>query len=139
MTTSIFDRFYSVGVIPVVEIDAEKNAVPLAEAVLAGGLPITEITLRTDAALEAIHQIARDAAEVLVGAGTVVNREQARAACDEGAQCLVSPGMVEDVIIWARENQIPILAGAVTPTEMIRGINLGLNVLKFFPSEAMGG
>jgi 2-dehydro-3-deoxyphosphogluconate aldolase / (4S)-4-hydroxy-2-oxoglutarate aldolase len=139
MSTSIFDRFYSVGVIPVVEIDAEKNAVPLAESLLTGGLPIAEITLRTDAALEAIYQIARDAADVLVGAGTVVNREQARAACEVGAQFLVSPGMVEEVILWARENQIPILAGAVTPTEMMRGINLGLNMLKFFPSETMGG
>jgi 2-dehydro-3-deoxyphosphogluconate aldolase / (4S)-4-hydroxy-2-oxoglutarate aldolase len=139
MTTSIFDRFYSVGVIPVLEIDSKKNAVPLADALLTGGLPIAEITLRTEAALDAIHQIARGAAEVLVGAGTVVNLKQARAAVDAGAQFLVSPGMVDEVVIWARENQVLMLAGAVTPTEMIRGINLGLNVLKFFPSETMGG
>jgi 2-dehydro-3-deoxyphosphogluconate aldolase/(4S)-4-hydroxy-2-oxoglutarate aldolase len=139
MQAEIFEKFHSVGIIPVVEIDDAKNALPLAEALCAGGLPIAEITLRTDAALEAIHQIARGAAEVLVGAGTVVNREQARAACEAGAQFLVSPGMVEEVIIWARENQIPMLAGAVTPTEMIHGINLGLSVLKFFPAETMGG
>jgi 2-dehydro-3-deoxyphosphogluconate aldolase/(4S)-4-hydroxy-2-oxoglutarate aldolase len=139
MTKSIFDRFYSVGVIPVLEIDTEKNAIPLADALLVGGLPIAEITLRTEAALDSIRQIARGRADILVGAGTVVNREQARAAVEAGAQFLVSPGMVEEVIIWARENQIPILAGAVTPTEMIRGINLGLDVLKFFPAETMGG
>lgn len=139
MQPSIFDHFHNVGVIPVLEIDAVQNARPLAEALLAGGLPVAEITLRTDAALESIRIIAREAADVIVGAGTVISREQALAACDSGAQFLVSPGLVDDVVIWAQENQIPILAGAVTPTEMIRAISLGLNILKFFPAEAVGG
>ena len=69
----------------------------------------------------------------------MINREQAEAAVEAGAQFLVSPGMVEEVVLWARENQIPMLAGALTPTEMIQGINLGLNILKFFPSETIGG
>ncbi|HJR79898.1 MAG TPA: bifunctional 4-hydroxy-2-oxoglutarate aldolase/2-dehydro-3-deoxy-phosphogluconate aldolase [Anaerolineales bacterium] len=139
MDTHLFDRFYQIGVIPVLEIDSAERAVPLAEALLMGGLPLAEVTLRTDAAFESIRVMARQAAEVIVGAGTVINLEQAEAARDAGAQFLVSPGMVEDVVIWARENQIPILAGAVTPTEMIRAINLGLNILKFFPAEPMGG
>lgn len=139
MQHSIFDHFYKVGVIPVLEIDAVQNALPLAEALLAGGLPVAEITLRTDAALESIRVIAREASGVIVGAGTVINRDQAQAACEAGAQFLVSPGMVEDLVLWAQENQIPILAGAVTPTEMIRAINLGMNILKFFPAEAAGG
>ena len=139
MQHSIFEHFYNIGVIPVVEIDSAERAVPLVEALLAGGLPVAEITLRTDAALDSIRLIARESTDVIVGAGTVINREQAQAACEAGARFLVSPGLVEDVVIWAQENQIPILAGAVTPTEMIRALSLGLNLLKFFPAEAMGG
>ena len=139
MTHPIFDQFYKIGVIPVLEIDSATHAGPLAEALLAGGLPIAEITLRTEAALESIRVIAREVPEIMVGAGTVVTWEQAEAARDAGAQFLVSPGMVEQVVIWAQEHQIPILPGAVTPTEMIRAIHLGLKFLKFFPAEAVGG
>ncbi len=139
MNNSIFDQFYEIGVIPVLEIDAADRAKPLAEALLAGGLPVAEVTLRTEAALESIRVMAREQPEVIVGAGTVINRQQAEAARDVGAQFLVSPGMVEEVVVWAQENQIPILAGGVTPTEMIRAINLGLHLLKFFPAETMGG
>jgi len=136
---SIFDRFYTTGVIPVLEIDDSENALPLAEALQAGGLPIAEITLRTDAAFESIRHIARGRPEVLVGAGSVIKREQAQAAVEAGAVFIVTPGMIEEVVLWAREQHVPILAGAVTPTEMIKGLNLGLDVLKFFPSETMGG
>jgi 2-dehydro-3-deoxyphosphogluconate aldolase/(4S)-4-hydroxy-2-oxoglutarate aldolase len=139
MGTSIFDRFHAVGVIPVLEIDSASHAVPTAEALSAGGLPIAEVTLRTDAGLESIRNIARSLPDVLVGAGTVINLKQAKAARDAGAQFLVSPGMAEDVVLWAQKNQVPVLAGAVTPTEIMRGINLGLTLLKFFPSETMGG
>ncbi len=139
MKSSIFDRFYTVGIIPVLEIEDAENALPLAEALQAGGLPIAEITLRTDAALDSIRHIARGMPDVLVGAGTVINRKQAQAAVEAGAQFIVSPGMIEEVVLWAQEQQVPVLAGAITPTEMIKGINLGLNVLKFFPSETMGG
>jgi 2-dehydro-3-deoxyphosphogluconate aldolase/(4S)-4-hydroxy-2-oxoglutarate aldolase len=139
MDSYIFESFYKIGVIPVLEIDSVERAKPLAEALSAGGLPVAEVTLRTDTALESIELIAREAPDIIVGAGTVINLDQAQAARDAGAQFLVSPGMVEQVVVWAQKNQIPILAGAVTPTEMIRGINLGLNILKFFPAETMGG
>ena len=139
MQYSFFDRFHNIGVIPVLEIDSVERAKPLAEALLAGDLPVAEVTLRTEAALESIRVIARENPEVIVGAGTVINREQAEAARDAGAQFLVSPGLAEEVVVWAQENRIPILAGAVTPTEMIRAIQLGLDLLKFFPAETMGG
>jgi 2-dehydro-3-deoxyphosphogluconate aldolase / (4S)-4-hydroxy-2-oxoglutarate aldolase len=139
MSINVFDRFYSIGIIPVLEIDSVEGAAPLAEALLAGGLPVAEVTLRTESALESIRTIAHHVPEVLVGAGTVITREQAQAARDAGAQFLVSPGMVEQVVIWAQEHQLPIVPGAATPTEMIRGINLGLDLLKFFPAETMGG
>ena len=139
MTQPIFERFYSIGIVPVIEIDSTQRARQLAESLLMGGLPVVEVTLRTDAALESIRIMAREVRDVIVGAGTVINREQAKASVEAGAQFLVSPGMVEEVVLWARENQIPMLAGALTPTEMIHGINFGLNILKFFPSETMGG
>jgi len=139
MKHRIFDHFYKTGVIPVLEIDSALHAKPLAESLRAGGLPIAEITLRTSAALESIRLLAREVPEVIVGAGTVINREQAQAAHEAGAQFLVTPGMVEEVVVWAQEHEVPILAGAVTPTEMIRGIQLGLDILKFFPAETVGG
>jgi 2-dehydro-3-deoxyphosphogluconate aldolase/(4S)-4-hydroxy-2-oxoglutarate aldolase len=139
MKHSIFDDFHQVGIIPVLEIDSVDRAAPVAEALRTGGLPIAEVTLRTEAALGAIAAIARDVTDVIVGAGTVLNREQAQAAQEAGARFIVCPGMVEEVVVWAQEHQVPVLAGAVTPTEMIRGINLGLNILKFFPAETMGG
>jgi 2-dehydro-3-deoxyphosphogluconate aldolase/(4S)-4-hydroxy-2-oxoglutarate aldolase len=83
--------------------------------------------------------IAREVPEIVVGAGTVIDAEQARAAQDAGAQFLVSPGLQEQVVTWARRHQIPIVPGAVTPTEMMRAIQLGVNVLKFFPAESLGG
>ena len=139
MNNLVFDSFYTVGVIPVLEIDSVDRAVPLAESLQVGNLPIAEITLRTEAALGAIESIARNVSGVIVGAGTVIDRRQAKAACKAGARFLVCPGLIEEVILWARENQVPILAGAITPTEMIRGIHLGLDILKFFPAETMGG
>ena len=135
----LFDQFYKIGVIPVLEIDSAARARPLAEALQAGGLPVAEVTLRTDAALASIRFIARNVVDVLVGAGTVTDRDQAKAAVEAGAQFIVCPGMIEDVVLWAREKQIPVLAGAITPTEMIHGIRLGLDILKFFPAEASGG
>jgi len=139
MNQSIFNSFYSIGIIPVIEIDSTQRAKPLAESLMTGGLPVAEVTLRTEAALQAIRIMAHESTGLIVGAGTVITGEQAEASVEAGAQFLVSPGIVEEVVVWAHENQIPMLAGALTPTEMIRGINLGLNILKFFPSETMGG
>lgn len=139
MSNLIFDKFYKVGVIPVLEIDSLDRAIPLAESLQAGDLPIAEITLRTASALGAIESIARGVSGVIVGAGTVINREQAKAAREAGARFVVCPGMIEEVVLWAQENQVPVLAGAITPTELIRGIHLGLDILKFFPAETMGG
>ena len=139
MTNSILDQFHKIGIIPVLEIDSAQRAGPLAESLLAGGLPVAEVTLRTEAALKSIRAIARDVTDVIVGAGTVINRDQAEAARDAGAQFIICPGMIEEVVVWTRENEVPVIAAAVTPTEMIRGINLGLNLLKFFPAETMGG
>jgi 2-dehydro-3-deoxyphosphogluconate aldolase/(4S)-4-hydroxy-2-oxoglutarate aldolase len=136
---TVFERFHQIGIIPVLEIDAAEGALPLANSLIAGELPVAEVTLRTDAALRSIELIARDLPGVLLGAGTVLDRRQAQAAHAAGAQFLVCPGMIDEVVLWAQEHTVPVLAGAVTPTEMINGLHMGLDLLKFFPAETMGG
>lgn len=139
MESTIFQMIYSFGVIPVIEIDSEDNAVPLADALCEAGLPIMEVTLRTEAALKSIRLISQKFPKLLLGAGTVIDREQAKAAQDTGAQFIVSPGLDEELVIWCRKNSIPTLPGAVTPTEIMCGIKLGINIVKFFPAESLGG
>ena len=137
--SSVFEQFEHFGVVPVLEIEQAAQAAELAHALAAGGLPIAEVTLRTPAALESIRQIAQHAPNVLLGAGTILTLEQARAACDAGARFLVSPGFVHEVVEWSLGAGIHCLPGAVTPTEITWGVNLGLSVLKFFPAGALGG
>jgi 2-dehydro-3-deoxyphosphogluconate aldolase / (4S)-4-hydroxy-2-oxoglutarate aldolase len=139
MAPSFFDSIYALGTIPVLEIDNVDRAVPLTYSLLSGGLPVAEITLRTDAALDSIREITRRVSSVLVGAGTVISRDQAQAACEAGAKFLVSPGLADEVVLWAQEWYGPVVVGAVTPTEIIHALDLGLTLLKFFPAEAMGG
>lgn len=139
MKSTLFENLRTWSVIPVLQIDNADDAVPVAESLSAGGLPVAEITLRTEAALDSIRHIAHEAPHILVGAGTVANQEQAQRACEAGAKFLVSPGLDEEVILWAQERQIPIVPGAVTPTEIMRATRLGLTLLKFFPADAMGG
>jgi 2-dehydro-3-deoxyphosphogluconate aldolase / (4S)-4-hydroxy-2-oxoglutarate aldolase len=139
MQSHIFEQIYQFGVIPVIQIDNADRAVSAADSLAVGGLPIAEITLRTEAALDSIRNIAQDLPHILVGAGTVINRDHAEAACEAGAKFLVSPGLDEALIGWAQANHVPIIPGAVTPTEMMHAIRLGLTLLKFFPAKAMGG
>lgn len=139
MKNIIFETFHKIGFIPVLVIDSSEDAVPTARSLSAGGIPIAEVTLRTPAALEAIKNIADSCPDVLVGAGTVIDIDQAVQAYSAGAQFLVSPGLIPEVVIWAREHEVPMLCGAVTPTEIMQGVNLGMTIFKFFPSAAMGG
>jgi 2-dehydro-3-deoxyphosphogluconate aldolase / (4S)-4-hydroxy-2-oxoglutarate aldolase len=139
MEANFFDRIHSIGLIPVVEIDSADLAVPLAEALYEGGLPIIEVTLRTEAAVESIRQISKKVPNVLVGAGTIINPDQAKLARQAGAQYFVSPGLDEETVHWAFKNELPILPGALTPTEIMKGLRLGLKYLKFFPAEVSGG
>lgn len=136
---TVFETFAQSGIVPVLEIEHEDHAVPTALALAAGGLPLAEVTLRTPAALGAIRRIAAQAPAVLVGAGTVLTLEQARAARDAGAQFLVCPGLSAPVAAWALEQGIPVLPGVMTPSEIMLALSLGLDVLKFFPAEPLGG
>ncbi|MGB5336668.1 MAG: bifunctional 4-hydroxy-2-oxoglutarate aldolase/2-dehydro-3-deoxy-phosphogluconate aldolase [Woeseiaceae bacterium] len=126
-------------VVPVVVVDRVDDAVPIAEALREGGLPIIEVTLRTSAALEAIRKIANDVADVIVGAGTVLNAEQAKAAADAGARFIVSPGLHESVVAESRALNLPIYPGIATATEAMGAWNLGIRTVKFFPASQAGG
>jgi 2-dehydro-3-deoxyphosphogluconate aldolase/(4S)-4-hydroxy-2-oxoglutarate aldolase len=127
------------GVVPVVAIERAEDASALGQALLDGGLPCAEITFRTAAAEEAIRHIANDHPDVLTGAGTVMSVEQAAKAIEAGAQFIVSPGFDAKVVDYCIERGVPVTPGVVTPTEINMALNKGLNVLKFFPAEAMGG
>jgi len=127
------------GLVPVVKIERVEDAVDLARALLAGGLPCAEITFRTEAAEEAIRQISSRLPDMLVGAGTVLSVDQAERAVSAGAQFIVFPGFNQKVVEWCLENEIPVTPGVVTPTEIEMARDRGLEILKFFPAEAMGG
>jgi 2-dehydro-3-deoxyphosphogluconate aldolase / (4S)-4-hydroxy-2-oxoglutarate aldolase len=129
----------SLGVLPVVTVAGAENGLYLADALLAGGLPVIEITLRVDGAMAALAAVARDRPAMMVGAGTVRSAEQARASVDAGATFLVSPGLVPEVAEFAVKSGIPYLPGVATPTEMEMARKEGLSLLKLFPAETVGG
>jgi 2-dehydro-3-deoxyphosphogluconate aldolase/(4S)-4-hydroxy-2-oxoglutarate aldolase len=128
-----------VPVIPVVVLHDVAHAVPVAEALVEGGVPVIELTLRTPEALSCIEQIASRVPEILVGAGTIVAPEQAKDAVSAGAQFLVSPGMTDALADALQETGLPHLPGASTVSEVLRLLELGYSEMKFFPAEISGG
>jgi 2-dehydro-3-deoxyphosphogluconate aldolase/(4S)-4-hydroxy-2-oxoglutarate aldolase len=127
------------GIVPVVKIDDAKDAVPLAGALAKGGLPIAEITFRTEAAEESIRKIVSAFPDILVGAGTVLSVDQARRAKDAGAKFIVSPGFNRKVVEFCMNENIPVTPGCSGPTDIEMALEYGINVVKFFPAEASGG
>lgn len=127
------------GVIPVVVLDEVKDAVPTAEAMVAGGVDVMEITFRTAAAADSIKAVSDTCPNMLVGAGTIITLEQCKKAVEMGAKFIVSPGFDEEVVLWCVENAVPICPGCVTPTEITAAMKHGLNVVKFFPANIYGG
>jgi 2-dehydro-3-deoxyphosphogluconate aldolase/(4S)-4-hydroxy-2-oxoglutarate aldolase len=138
-STGVIDRIARIGLVPVVELAEGVDAVALADALAAGGLATIEITLRTAGALGAIRAIRTSRPEMVVAAGTVMSSEAVDAAVDAGAQLIVAPGFASAVVERAVERGVPILPGAVTPTEIELGLAHGLATFKFFPAEAAGG
>ncbi|WP_200949156.1 bifunctional 4-hydroxy-2-oxoglutarate aldolase/2-dehydro-3-deoxy-phosphogluconate aldolase [Phycicoccus sp. Soil748] len=126
-------------VVPVVVVDSVEQAVPLARALLAGGIPVIELTLRSAAGLGAIEAVASEVEGMVVGAGTVVTPEQVRQVQDAGAQFIVTPGSPPRLLEAALASGLPLLAGAGTLTEMLTLAEAGLEAMKFFPAEASGG
>ncbi len=128
-----------VPVVPVVVIDDLAHAVPVARALVAGGLPVIELTLRTPVALDAIRAIADEVPEILVGAGTIVAPGQAKEALDAGAQFLVSPGTTPALLDAMAGTGLPFLPGTATVSEVLAVLEAGFTEMKFFPAEASGG
>lgn len=126
-------------VMPVVVIDDAGDAVPVARALLAGGIGVIELTLRTPAALESIERVAAEVPDIVIGAGTVTSPDQAKQAADAGAKFLVTPGCTDAVVDACFETGLPFLPGAGTVSEAMRLAERGLSALKFFPAEASGG
>jgi 2-dehydro-3-deoxyphosphogluconate aldolase / (4S)-4-hydroxy-2-oxoglutarate aldolase len=135
----ILKKLNKIGVIPVVRIEDTNTAVPLAEAVLAGGLSCIEVTFRTDQAEESIQRIIEAIPDMLVGAGTVLTMEQVDCAIRAGAGFIVSPGLNPDIVSYCIEKGILIIPGCATPSEMEKAMSFGLDVVKFFPAEQNGG
>lgn len=126
-------------VVPVVVVEEVETAVPLARALLAGGVGVVEVTLRSDAALDAVRAIADEVPEIRVGAGTVCSPEQVKAAVGAGAQFLVSPGCTDRLLDAFEDAGRPFLAGTATPSDMLRLLERGHTVAKLFPATAVGG
>lgn len=138
-TTALLPVLQGQPVIPVIRIERVADAVPLARALAAGGLPAIEITLRTPVALEAIRSVASEVPEALVGAGTILNARQFDEAARAGARFIVSPGLTPALVAAAKGNPVPLLPGAVTPGEIMSAADSGYALLKFFPAEQAGG
>ena len=139
MNNDMIKELYSIGLIPVIKIENADDAVPLAKALIDGGLPAAEITFRTKCAAEAIKNITEAFPEMLVGAGTVLTTEQVDAAIAAGSKFLVSPGLNPKVTAYALSKGVPMLPGCSNPSDVEAALELGLSTVKFFPAEAAGG
>lgn len=135
----IYQKLYEIGIIPVIKIEDPNNAVPLAKALIDGGLPAAEITFRTACAAEAIKNITTAYPDMIVGAGTVLTPAQVDAAVEAGASFIVSPGLNPKTVAYCVEKNIPVIPGCSSPSDIEAAIELGLDTVKFFPAEAAGG
>ncbi len=136
---TVMERLARSVIVPVVVLEKAEDAVPTANAMLKGGIDTMEITFRTECAPECIKAVSENCPDMLVGAGTVLNVEQAELAVKMGAKFIVSPGFDADVVEWCIKNGIPVVPGCVTPTEITMAVNHGLKVVKFFPANVYGG
>lgn len=136
---NIFEQFKTLGIIPVVVLDDAKDAAPLAKALCDGGLPVAEVTFRTEAAEESIRIMSEQYPDMLVGAGTVLTTEQVDRAVAAGAKFIVSPGTNPRIVKYCVEKNIPICPGTTNPSDIEQALENGLKVVKFFPAEPAGG
>lgn len=138
-TELMVEELRKIGMVPVIVLDSAEDAAPVADALCKGGIPCAEVTFRTAAAAEVISEMTKSHPEMLVGAGTVLTREQVDRALEAGAKFIVSPGLNPEVVTYCQEKDVPVIPGIATPSEMEQAIGLGLSAVKFFPAEAAGG
>ena len=137
--SNVFEQFEKIGIIPVVVLEDAKDAEPLAQALMEGGLPCAEVTFRTDAAEEAIRIMSEKFPDMLVGAGTVLTCEQVDRAVAAGAKFIVSPGLNPRIVDYCLQKGIPCAPGTANPSDIEIALEKGLKVVKFFPAEPLGG
>jgi 2-dehydro-3-deoxyphosphogluconate aldolase/(4S)-4-hydroxy-2-oxoglutarate aldolase len=139
VSQTVLKKIAEVGIVPVVKLDSPDQAVPLGKALVAGDIPVAEVTFRTDAAEESIKRLAAELPGLLVGAGTVTTVDQVKRAIAAGAKFIVSPGFNPTVARYCLDSGIPVTPGVNSPSQIEQGLELGLTVLKFFPAEQSGG
>ena len=137
--SDVVTRVQETGVIPVVVLNDVKDALPLAKALIEGGLPCAEVTFRTAAAEESIRIMKENYPEMLLGAGTILTIEQVDRAVNAGATFIVSPGFDPEIVDYCISKNIPVLPGCITPSEVAQAVKRGLTRIKFFPAEQAGG
>jgi 2-dehydro-3-deoxyphosphogluconate aldolase/(4S)-4-hydroxy-2-oxoglutarate aldolase len=137
--TELYEKMEECGVVPVIAIESPDLAVPLADALIKGGLPVAEITFRTKAAAEAISILKKERPDIFLGAGTILTVDQLLSAKECGAVFGVTPGLNPEVVKKAVDIGFPLFPGVMTPSEIEQGLSFGITVLKFFPAEASGG
>lgn len=136
---AVLDKIQAMGIVPVVVLNDSKDAAPLASALCGGGLPCAEVTFRTDAAEASIRIMKTQFPEMTIGAGTILTTQQVERAMDAGAEFIVSPGFDKEIVDYCIAAGIPVVPGAVTPSEVAQVVKAGLEVVKFFPAEPAGG
>lgn len=139
MTENIFDKISEYGIVPLVTLDSADDAVPLARALVKGGIPIAEVTFRTEAGGESIKRMAKEVPEIMVGAGTVHDIDHAKETVDNGGKFIITPGFNRKVVDWCVKNSVPVCPGTVVPSDLEEALDCGLKVVKFFPAEVYGG
>ena len=139
MSRQMEEKIAELKVVPVVVLEDAKDAAPLAKALCEGGLPCAEVTFRTAAAKDSIKAMSEAYPEMLVGAGTVLTKEQVDSAVEAGAKFIVSPGFDPEIVDYCLEKEIPVFPGCITPSEVAQAVKRGLRVVKFFPAEQFGG
>lgn len=139
MAFDILNKISEYGIVPLVTLDDPNDAVPLAKALVKGGIPIAEVTFRTEAGGEGIYRMAKEVPEIIVGAGTVHDVEHAKETVDKGGKFIITPGFNREVVEWCVKNNVPVCPGTVVPSDIEEAMSFGLDTLKFFPAEAYGG
>lgn len=139
MTSKLMQTIFDIGLVPLISLEDAHDAVPLGKALVAGGVPVAEVTFRTAAGLETIKQMAANVPDLIVGAGTVHDIDHAKQAIGAGAKFIVTPGLNVPVVQWCLDNNIDIIPGTASPADIEAAIALGLTTCKFFPAEAYGG
>lgn len=137
--SDIFERIGEYGIVPLVTLDDPNDAVPLARALVEGGIPVAEVTFRTAAGGEAIKRMAKEVPEIIVGAGTVHDIDHAKETLDNGGKFVITPGFNAKVVEWCVKNNMPVCPGTVVPSDIEEAMNYGLKLVKFFPAEVYGG